>query len=125
MNDTDRAPITLLAGALVRVLGRLRRQPTPLSQAEDEMTTLYFLLAIVGVSLGLPAIRLEGRPFDVAFVLYGAVLAYIVGTGLPLQLLLWNQVSRKAASGLGWRIVCPAVTSALGALIVTLVVAAT
>lgn len=125
MSDTDRAPITLLAGALVRVMKRLRRQPTPLNQAEDEMSTLYVLLPIVGVSLGLPAIQFEGAAFDVAFVLYGAVLAYIVGTGLPLQLLLWSQLSHKAARGFGWRIACPLVTCAVGALIVALIVLAT
>lgn len=125
MNDTDRAPITLLAGALVRVLEGRRRRPTPLNQVEDEMSTLYFLLPIVGLALGLPALQLEGAAFDVAFVLYGAALAYIVGTGLPLQLVLWNQVSHKAARGPGWRIVCPFLTSAVGALIVALVIVAT
>ena len=125
VTEEDEASISLVAGSVVVLLRRLRRQPTPLTQAEDEMSILYFLLPIVGLGLGLPMIQLEGVTFAVGLVLYAGVLAYLVGASLPLQLVLWKQLSPQAARRVGWRVLCPLGIAGVGALIGCVLVAAT
>ena len=86
------------------------------SHADDELFALMMAMAVIGLCGGLLTIQMpNGAAHDLALGLFSAALGFLVGLGLPLQLLTWGRLQRDSLANPGWRWGCPCSGAALAA----------
>lgn len=67
----------------------------PRLRAENQIWALYLFVAFAGVLAGLALLSLPEPTFMPAAMAYGAGLGWVVGAGVPVQLVLWGRLHQR------------------------------